>query len=89
MITEHDVCALPDDHRDWRHLVIKVQRRSGDMWVLQHCGFYYVGEGEWSPSLSDALEFDERYALDLAEQLKVQVEVSGLTAADLLSQESA
>ncbi len=85
MITEHAVCALPSDHQEWRHLAIRVKRRgSTDEWVLVHGSYYLVANGEWSPSAADALRFDERLALEVAEHWKERVDVNGLTAADLL-----
>lgn len=85
MITEHAICALPDNHRDWRHLALKVQRRgSTDRWVIEHCGYWWTGS-DWFPSITQAAEYDEAGALEHAERLKVQVEVNGLTAADLLN----
>ncbi len=86
MITEHAICALPDDHRDWRHLVIRVQRiGTDDSWVLNHGGFYLVPNGEWSPNKPDALRFNEHMALEVAEHWAERVEVNGMTAADLLN----
>ena len=86
MITEHAICALPADHRDWRHLVIRVQRRgSEDSWVLNHGNYYLVPDGEWSPDRSAALRFDEHLALEVAEHWAERVEVNGLTAFDLLN----
>lgn len=85
MITEHAVCALPDDHRDWRHLVLRVKRRGNtDRWVIAWGAYYWDGD-DWYPSVGNAVEYDETAALDVAEQLKVQVDVNGLTAADLLN----
>lgn len=86
MITEHAVCALPADHPDWRHLVIRVQRRgSTDRWVLNHCGYYLTVFGRWEPSMADAMHLPEAAALDAAEGHALLVEVNGLTAADLLN----
>ena len=86
MITEHAICALPADHRDWRHLVIRVQRRgTDDSWVLNHGNYYLVADGEWSPSQSDALRFNETLALEVAEHWSERVEVNGLNAFDLLN----
>jgi hypothetical protein len=88
VITEHAVCALPDDHRDWRHLVIKVQRRgTEDSWVLNHGNYHLVPDGEWSPNARYALRFDERLALEVAEHWAPRVEVNGRTAADLLARD--
>ena len=85
MITEHAICALPVDHRDWRYLVIRVQRRGAtDEWVLNHSNFYLVANGEWSPEQAAALRFDERLALEVAEHWAPRVEVNGRTAYDLL-----
>ncbi len=84
MITEHAICALPDDHRDWRHLVLRVKRRGNtDRWLITW-GPYCWNGADWHPSMADAAEYDEAGALHLAEQLKFQVDVNGLTAADLL-----
>ena len=85
MITEYAVCALPDTHRDWRYLVLRVKRRGNtDRWLIEHAGAYYWTGDDWYPSMSGAREYDLQGALDLAEQLKIQVEVDGLTAADLI-----
>lgn len=81
MITEHAVCAAPEGHSLWRHYAIKVQRRgTDDSWVLNHCGFYLVVDGEWSPNAADALRFDERLALSVAEHWAPLVEANGRTA---------
>lgn len=86
MITEHAICALPDDHRDWHLLVIRVQRRaSSNDWVLRWGGLYYAGDGDWLPSIGDAFVLDEKDALFLAGDLAPTLEVNGLTAADLLN----
>lgn len=90
MITEHAICALPDDHPDWRHLVIRVQRRgSTDRWLVCWGGAYYLTtEFDWYPSMSQAAEFDEADAVEAAEVMSHRVDVSGLTAADLLDRGS-
>lgn len=86
MVTEHAVSALPEDHRDWRHFVIRVQRRgSSDRWVLQHSPFYLTPDGLWSPAISDAVELTEATALAQAAEWAPLVEVNGATAADLLN----
>lgn len=85
MITEHTVCALPEDHRDWRHFAIKVQRRGSGYWVLVNEGFYLTPDGEWTPSIADAIQLDERSALELAEEVKPSIEVNGFTVADALA----
>ncbi len=86
MITEHAVCALPADHRDWRLWVIRVQRQgSTDSWVINHGNYYLVPHGEWHPYKPDALRFDERMALEVAEHWAERVEVNGMTAFDLLN----
>jgi hypothetical protein len=85
-VTEHAVCALPADHRDWRHLVIRVQRRgSTDEWLLNHGNFYLVPDGEWSPDRAAALRFNERLALEVAEHWAPLVEVNGLRAHELIN----
>jgi hypothetical protein len=85
VITEYAVCALPEDHRDWRHLVLRVKRRGNtDRWVIEHGAFYWTGD-DWYPSMGQAAEYDDAEALHLAEYLKAQVEMNGLTAADLLA----
>lgn len=90
MITEHTICALPVTHPDWRQLAIKVQRRINGMWVLNWGGYYQssnpdADDDNWYPGLGDAIGYDEQTALHFAELLKAQVDVNGLTAADLLS----
>jgi hypothetical protein len=81
VITEHTICAIPEGHSLWRHFAIKVQRRgTDDSWVLNHCGFYLVADGEWSPNAPDALRFDERLALEVAEHWAPLVESNGRTA---------
>jgi hypothetical protein len=86
VITEHAICALPVDHRDWRYLVIRVQRRGNtDRWVLNHDNSYLTADGEWSPSISDATQVAEAVALELAAEWAPLVEVGGRTAADLIN----
>lgn len=85
-VTEHAVCALPADHPNWRHLVIRVQRRgSTDHWRVVHASCYLTDRGDWSPNVEDAAIFSEESALDAAHAQAPHVEVSGLTAAALLS----
>lgn len=70
MITEHAICALPDDHPDWRFLLIRVQRRiNTNQWVLYQRGQYYAGDGAWSTMISDAVNYDETSAIAQAEVL--------------------
>lgn len=89
MVTEHAICALPADHRDWRHLVIRVQRRGNtDEWVLNHGNYYLTPTGDWSPDRRAALTADEDHALTTAENWAPLVEVNGLTAADVLNRTS-
>lgn len=89
MITEHAVCALPADHPDWRYLVLRIKRRgSTDRWLITWGAYYWDG-GDWHPSMGNAVEYDEERALHLAGQLTVQVDVNGLTAADLISRANA
>lgn len=84
-VTEHAICALPADHPDWRHLVIRVQRRgSTDHWRVTHGGFYLTDRGEWLPNVEDAMVLSEDSALDVAHAQAPLVDVNGLTAADLL-----
>jgi len=87
MVTEHAVCALPDDHRDWRHLAIRVQQRSNSgRWVLNHSGFFLTPDGLWSPTIQDAIEFDEQGALaQAAEWAPLVTMPDGSIAADLLN----
>ena len=86
MITEYAVCALPGWHSDWRHLVIRVQRRgAGNRWILNHGAFYLTGDGDWSAWIRDAADYEHADALRVAEQQSVLVEVIGLTAADLMN----
>lgn len=88
MITEHAVCALPEDHRDWRHLVIRVQRRgSTDRWLASWGSYYLTAALDWYPSTSQAAEYDEAEALRVAETMAAFVDVNGLTAADLLARD--
>lgn len=85
MITEYAVCALPDDHPEWRHLVLRVRRRGNtERWLIEHGGYYWAGF-DWYPSMSGAQEYSEERALALADQLTAQVDVNGLTAADFLA----
>lgn len=89
MITEHAVCALPADHRDWRHLVIRVQRLGAtDRWVVRWDPYYLTAGSDWSPSRSDAAEYDEAEALRRADGMVLMVNVNGLYAADLLARET-
>lgn len=89
MITEHAICALPADHRDWRHLVIRVQRRGAtDRWLVSWGAYYLTSALDWYPSMSGAAEYDEAEALRTAEVMSQHVDVSGLTAADLLARET-
>lgn len=84
MITEYAVCALPDDHRDWRYLVLRVKRRGNtDRWLVTWGAYFWDGN-DWYPSGSNAAEYDEHDALDMADRLKGTIDVNGLTAADLL-----
>jgi hypothetical protein len=86
IVTEHAVCALPADHRDWRHLVIRVQRRgSTEHWRVMHGSFYLTDCGEWSPNVEDAMVLSEESALDFAHAQAPLVDVNGLTAADLIN----
>lgn len=86
MVTEHAVCALPADHPDWRHLVIRVQRRgSSDHWLVTWGAYYLTKDAEWYPSMSEAAEFGEPEALHAAELMAPLVDVNGLRAADLLN----
>ncbi|GGN39152.1 hypothetical protein FHR83_006781 [Actinoplanes campanulatus] len=86
MVTEHAVCALPGDHRDWRHLVIRVQRRGAtDRWLVTWGAYYLTADGDWYPSMSRAVEYDEDEALIAADMVSKTVDVNGLTAADLLN----
>ncbi|GIM88804.1 hypothetical protein [Paractinoplanes toevensis] len=81
MITEHAICTIPEGHSLWRHFAIKVQRKgSTDEWVLIHCGYYLVPNGEWSPDARAALRFDEKLALEVAEHWAPRVESNGRTA---------
>jgi hypothetical protein len=66
-VTEHAVCALPPEHRDWRHLVIRVQRRgSSDHWRVMHGCLYLTDRADWSSYVEDAVILSEESALDLA-----------------------
>ena len=89
MITEHTICALPEDHRDYRHFAIKVQRRGSGMWVLNNEGFYYVGnhsnDQRWFPHVVEAVHLDEDSALALAEELAPTIAVNGITVAEALA----
>lgn len=86
MITEHAVCALPADHRDWRHLVIRVQRLGAtDRWVVRWGPYYLTAGLDWSANRPDAAEYDEAEALRRAEGMVLMVDVNGLTASDLLA----
>jgi len=81
VITEHAVCFVPEGHSLWRHYAIKVQRLGAtDSWVLNHVGFYLGLHNEWSPNRPDALRFDERAALEVAEYWAPLIEVNGRTA---------
>ena len=84
MITEHAVCALPAGHPDWRHLVIRVQRRGNtDRWLVVWGAYYLTVSSDWYPSASAAAEYGEDEALQVAETMSHVVDVNGLTAADL------
>ena len=90
MITEHAVCALPDDHRDWRHYALKVKRRgASDFWVIEWSGEYLdldFGDVHWVGSPGSATRFMEAAALQEAERLAPQLSIRpGQTAADLLN----
>jgi hypothetical protein len=86
VITEYAVCALPDDHGDWRYLVLRVKRRGNtDRWLVTWRDSYWWTGDDWYPSMSGAKEYDEHDGLDMADRLKGTVEVNGLTAADLLA----
>ncbi|GAA0494228.1 hypothetical protein Ade02nite_20530 [Paractinoplanes deccanensis] len=86
MITEHAVCALPPDHRSWRHLVIRVERIDAtEEWRVRWGAEYLTSGADWSPDARDAEQFTEQDALDVAEVMSRHVDVDGLTAADLLN----
>ncbi len=90
MITEHAICVLPDDHPDWRHYVLRVQRiRSTDQWVVEWGGEYLLTGGpdiEWVMRRDNASQFSEAGALAAAEDLAPQLSIRlGATAADLLN----
>jgi hypothetical protein len=85
-VTEHAVCALPADHRDWRHLVIRVERIGAtDRWRVVWGAYFLTADGGWYPSMSRAVEYDEYDALLAAEEMAKRVDVNGLTAADLIN----
>lgn len=85
MVTEHTVCALPEDHPDWRHFAIKVQRRRNGRWVLNWCELYLSDGDNWLPGLEDAVEFDEAEALRAAEELAPRLSLDeGYGVADAL-----
>jgi len=85
MITEHTICALPEDHPDWRHFAIKVQRRRTGMWVLQWCGLYLSDGDNWLSGMGDAVEFVGAEALRVAEELAPRLSLDeGYTVARAL-----
>jgi hypothetical protein len=93
VITEHAICALPNDHPGWRHYALKIQRRSNtDAWVINWGGEYGWfqslddDEPEWVMHPGSASQFTEAEALEVAERLAPQLSIRpGVTAADLLN----
>jgi hypothetical protein len=93
VITEHTICALPEDHRDYRHFAIKVVYRGDNLWAVTNSGNCLDVDGEWdyepSPSSRDdgwlaTHRFDEQTALRLAEEHAPLMTCNGLTVADVL-----
>ena len=89
MITEHTVCALPEDNVNWRHYAIQARRRLDGRWIVHHVGSYLDEtrnpEDCWTPSAVDATTYDEAEALKTAEWWSVGIEVNGITVDQALA----
>jgi hypothetical protein len=93
MITEHTVCALPEDNVNWRHYAITVEYRGDGRWAVMSGGFCFDADGDWdyepSPSSRDddwlaTHRFDEQTALRLAEEQAPLMICNGITVAEAL-----
>ncbi len=84
MITEHAVCALPDNHRDWRYLALKVRRRDNtDRWLIVWGAYYWDGN-DWCSSMSNAAEYE---ACPRLMRQEVATRYGSWTVADQASEE--
>jgi hypothetical protein len=93
VITEHTVCALPEDNVNYWHYAITVAYRGDGLWAVLNGGYCLGADGDWdykpSPSGRDddwlgGHRFDEAAALLLAEREAPKVTVNGFTVADAL-----
>lgn len=97
MITEHTICALPEDNINYWHYAIKVAYRGDGLWAVLSGGYCLGGDGEWdyepSPSSRDddwlvTHRFDEQTALRLAEEQAPLMTCNGITVTDALARAS-
>jgi hypothetical protein len=84
LATEYTVSCLPEGHPERGHFEITVERWRGELWRLNHCGYYLTAPGKWSPDYHQATHVDLDTALLLARQEAPKVTVNGYTVADAL-----
>jgi hypothetical protein len=94
VITEHTICALPEDNVNYWHYAIQVAYRGDGLWAVLNGGFCLGVDSAWdyepSPSCRDddwlaTHRFDETTALQLAEEIAPTITVNGFTVADALA----
>lgn len=94
MITEHWICALPENHDNYRHYLITVEYRGDGMWAVCSGRDCLGSDGEWefepSPSNRDddwlaTHRFDEQTALRLAKEQAPLMTCNGITVQEALA----
>jgi len=88
VITEHTICALPEENVNYWHYAIKVAYRGDGLWAVCHGGFCLSRDGEWDyeplPSSREddwlaAHRFEVQTALRLAEAQAPLMTYNGIT----------
>jgi hypothetical protein len=81
VITEHTICALPEDHPGWRHFVITVEFRGGGTWAVCHQRDNLSTTCDWDFEDSASSRDDEwlaRHRFDLDTALRLAEEQAPL-----------
>lgn len=83
--TEYTISALPEHHHEYHLFALRVRRRAGDHWHVEHVGYTLTEDGDWAHPRSepDTWGYDEAIRRGLA--AATTVTVNGFTAADVLA----
>ena len=86
-VSEYMVSVLPEVNVNFRHYVVEVAYRGGDLWAVLNGGFCLGSGGQWKreDEWLASHRFPLEQALELAQRVAPAVEVNGIPAEAVLA----